>query len=393
LNRHFHEILKLPFYVLSTILYAVSFIIPKDKKLWLFGSWEGEKYSDNSKYFFEYIRNEHKEVNAVWITKSKSIYNYLKSRNIPAERYTSLKGMILHLRAGVVVLTKGKKDVNHYLLTKNTKTIQLWHGVGYKKILFDTDLKNIYNKYIKNLYVFPVLKNFLRYDLLISTSDLMKKRFSGSFNMNIKNIPVTGYPRNDIFFRDTMDKRAGSKVKTILYAPTLRNEGIGSNTVGNLKKVEIEKLNSLLADNNTVMYVKLHFSEEDQIGDIDLSNIKLLKSDPFFDIQEFLCKTDILITDYSSIYFDFLLLDRPVIFFAYDLDDYIKNDRGLYEKYEDVTPGDMVRSWDEVICSVQKNLENPDRFKEERKKLKEKYWEYFDGKSSERVYNEIMKIL
>ena len=367
MNRYFHEILKLPFYALSTILYAVSFIIPKDKKLWLFGSWDGEKYSDNSKYFFEYINNNHKEINAVWITKSKTIYSYLKSRNIPAEKYNSIKGMILHLKAGVVVLTKGKKDVNHYLLTKNTKAIQLWHGVGYKKILFDTDLKNIYNKYIKNLYIFPVLKNFLRYDLLISTSDLMKKRFSGSFDMNIKKIPITGYPRNDIFFNSAAQLSSDNEEKTILYAPTHRHEGVEKNLGDVFSKDNLIKLNKSLHLINAKVHMKLHYYEESLLKEINLSNVVLLKSDPFFDIQEFLCKTDILITDYSSIYFDYLLLDRPIMFFAYDLEDYIKNDRGLYERYEDVTPGDIVRSWDEVEVSIKNYFDNPDRYKEERK--------------------------
>lgn len=383
----------MPFYVLSTIIYAVSFFIPKDKKLWLFGSWDGEKYSDNSKYFFEYMLNKHKVVNAIWITKNTVIYNYLKSKNLPVEKYNSLRGRILHLRAKVVILTKGKKDVNHYLLAINTKTIQLWHGVGYKKILFDTDLKNIYNRYIKYLFFFPILRNFLKYDMLISTSILMQSRFSGSFNMDIKKIPITGYPRNDILFSNSAKLDSDNEVRTILYAPTLRNEGIDGSAAEKLSIEELSKVNDFLASINAKLYIKLHFSEEDQVRSIDLSNIRLLKSDPFFDIQEFLSRTDILITDYSSVYFDYLLLDRPIVFFAYDLENYISNDRGFYDKYEDVTPGDVVRSWAGVIDSIQKSLEDPGRYQEERRSLREKYWEHFDGKSSERVYKEIMKIL
>lgn len=387
------QISLLPSHLIGTLGYMIAYLWPKDKSIWVYGSWFGKKFSDNSMHFFKYMVHSHPEIKSIWITKDNMIYDRLKSDGFPVEKSNSMKGILLQLNAGVAVLTSGKYDVSQNLLSGRTKIIQLWHGIPLKKIGFDTYLAKINDKVVKYLVFLPVLKNLLKFDLLIATSAFIKPRFTVAFRLPEKKVTVTGYPRNDIFFTDHRYTSAINGPKTILYAPTLRNEGIDSGTVGILKYEQIEKLNGFLADNNAVMYIKLHFSEEDQIGDVNLSNIKLLKSDPFFDIQELLCKTDILITDYSSIYFDYLLLDRPIIFFAYDLENYVANDRGLYEKYEDVTPGDMVRNWDEVICSVQKNLENPDRFKEERKKLKEKYWEHFDGKSSERVYNEIMKIL
>jgi len=336
---------------------------------------------------------EHPEIKSVWITKDQEIYNRLKKDGFPVVKANSFKGFFLQLKAGAAVLTSGKYDVSQNLLTGRTKVIQLWHGIPLKKIGFDTYIGNINDRLVRYLFFIPVLKNLLKFDLIISTSEFIKPRFSVSFRLPDKKVPVTGYPRNDIFFSNEVKGVSDNEVKTIFYAPTLRNEGLGGSAAKKFKAEELTKVNMFLAGINTKLYIKLHFSEENQLKDINLSNVVLLNSDPFFDIQDFLCRTDILITDYSSVYFDYLLLDRPIIFFPYDLEDYIKNDRGLYERYENVTPGFVVNSWDGVIDSIQKSLEDPGRYKEERRKLRETYWDYFDGRSSERVYNEIVKIL
>jgi CDP-glycerol glycerophosphotransferase (TagB/SpsB family) len=336
---------------------------------------------------------EHPEIRSVWITKDKEIYDRLKKDGFPVVKANSIRGFILQLKAGVAVLTSGKYDVSQNLLTGRTKIIQLWHGIPLKKIGFDTYLAKINDRLVRYLFFLPVLKNLLKFDLLISTSEFIKQRFMSSFRLSGQKVPVTGYPRNDILFSNSAKLDSNNGVRTILYAPTLRNEGTGGSAVEKLGIEELSKVNSFLTDINAKLYIKLHFSEEDLLKDINLSNIVLLRSDPFFDIQEFLCRTDVLITDYSSVYFDYLLLDRPIVFFAYDLENYIKNDRGFYDQYEDVTPGYIVRSWDEVEVSIKKYLAEPDRYQEERKKLTEKYWGHFDGKSSERVYSEIMKVL
>lgn len=385
------QISLIPLHVLGTFGYVVSYFYPKDKNLWIFGSWFGKKFSDNSMHFFKCMLRCHPEIKCTWITKDKKIYDILKNDGYPVEKSNSLKSIILHLKAGAAVLTAGKYDVNQNFLAGRTTIIQLWHGIPLKKIGFDTYISSIYSKLVRYLFFLPVLRNLLKFDIVLSTSVSLRERFSKAFMLKAEQTPVTGYPRNDILFDSNRICKNDEKI--ILYAPTLRNEGLESKMSEVISADKMSELNEELKKLNAKMHIKLHFAEENLIEGMNLSNVILLRSDPLFDMQEFLCKTDILITDYSSVYFDYLLLDRPVIFFAYDLEDYIKNDRGLYEKYEDVTPGDIVRSWNEVVYSVQKNLETQDRFKEERRLLREKYWDHFDGRSSERVYKEIIKIL
>ena len=382
------QISLLPLHIIGTFCYMISFCSPKKKNLWIYGAWFGQKFSDNSMHFFKYMLKNQPEINSVWITKNEIIYKKLKEQGIPVEKSNSLKGILIQLRAEFVILTSGKYDVNQNFITSKTKTIQLWHGIPLKKIVFDTYLNKIYNRLVKYLFFLPVLKNLLNFDMIISTSEFLKERFSGAFNLPERQTPITGYPRNDIFFKP---ESKPNKEKIILYAPTHRNEGMGDKLPEYLSMGELGKVNEAIKILNVKLYIKLHYCEEEMLGDIDFSNIVILKSDPLFDIQEFLCKTDILITDYSSIYFDFLLLDRPIIFFAYDLEDYKQNDRGLYESYEDVTPGDIVETWDQVLSGIARDLKNPDKFSKERKLFCDKCWDYKDGNSSQRVYEAITK--
>jgi CDP-glycerol glycerophosphotransferase (TagB/SpsB family) len=385
------QITLLPLHVLGTFGYMISFFYPKDKNIWIFGSWFGKKFSDNSMHFFKYMLKEHPEISSVWITKDEMIYERLKKEDFPVQKSNSLKGIYIQLKAGVGVITAGKYDVNQNFVSGQTKIIQLWHGIPLKKIGFDTYIGKLNDSLVRHLFFLPVLRSLLKFDIVLSTSGSLSERFAKAFRLKPDQVPVTGYPRNDVFF--DYNKKDLSVEKIILYAPTHRNEGLEGKVS---KVISIEKMtgiNEELKKLNAKMYIKLHFTEEHKIEELNMANVVLLKSDPFFDIQEFLCRTDLLITDYSSVYFDYLLLDRPIIFFAYDLEDYVANDRGFYEKYEDVTPGDLVKDWDGAINSIKKCINDPDRFKTERKLLREKYWEFQDGKSSERVYQEIMRIL
>lgn len=388
-NYIIKQLSLLPMHIIGTFCYTLSYFYPKNKDLWIYGAWFGKKFNDNSMYFYKYMINTHTEVKSVWITKDKKIYDYLKKGKYPVEKANSFKGIMLHLRAGVAVLTSGKYDVNQNFLSGKTKIIQLWHGIPLKKIVYDTYLNNIYNSFVKYLFFLPVLRNLLRFDIVITTSEYLKKRYANAFKLKDCQVPATGYPRNDIFFKS--EKSNPNKEKVILYAPTLRNEGLDGRTAEIISLDKLTKVNEALKESNSMLYIKLHYKEENFLKDIELSNIILLKRDPFFDMQEFLTRTDILITDYSSIYFDYLLLDRPIIFFAYDLDDYIRNDRGFYDKYEDVTPGPVAKSWSEVIENIEESLKYPDKYSRERKLLCNKCWDHQDGNSSNRVYEEIIK--
>ena len=102
---------------------------------------------------------------------------------------------------------------------------------------------------------------------------------------------------------------------------------------------------------------------------------------------------DLLITDLSSILFDYLLLDKPIVFSAFDMDTYIKRDRELYYRYEEITPGPKGENWTEVMQHVLELLNDPSIYEEERAQIKNRFNTYHDGSSSERVYTHVVKMM
>lgn len=379
------QISLIPFHIIGTFGYIISYFWPKDKYLWIYGAWVGERYCDNAKYFFNYMLEYHPEIKSVWITRNSTVYEYLKSKGIRVYYSSSFRGIYLHLTAKIAVLNNGRYDINQNFISRRTRLVQLWHGIPLKKIGYDTEIGIIYDRYIKYLFFLPVLRDLIRFDMVISTSEVMTHRLKSAFRLFESQLPVTGYPRTDIFFNELKSRENDKKI--ILYAPTHRNEGLNNKLPTVLSEDNLNIINSYMKKNDLIFYIKLHHLEEKFLKSCEYSNIILLKNDPLFDMQEFLLLADVLVTDYSSIFFDYLLLNRPIIFFAYDLEDYIKNDRELYEDYKSVATGLICKSWDEVISALEISLKDPQKYESKRNELKNKIWKYFDTKSSERVYN------
>jgi len=369
--------------------YMFSYFVPKNETLWLFGCWFGDKYCDNSKYLFEYVLSNFKGLKVYWVTKNKKVYEELNKQGKPVLYYKNFKTIWIILRAKVFVMTSGLEDFIYYFMINNkTLRIQLWHGVGNKRIGYNSAKTNIRFLKIKKLFL-PFLINY-RYSIVISTSDLMKDRFITSFGLQKNASPITGYPRNDIFYKQKQTKHNNYK---ILYAPTHRKYNDNKYNSYIPTKEILDKINSFSQKYNILFYIKLHYYDEGKISKKCYENVKIINSDPFFDIQKKLSEIDLLITDYSSIYFDFLLLDRPVIFSAFDLDEYTKNDQGMYESFESVAAGYIAKNWDEILEWILKLKENPDLYKKERKQIRDRFHKYQDGKSCERVFQEIKKLI
>lgn len=379
---------KMSFFLLK-ILKLPSLSIFKQRNIWVFGSWKGEKYNDNSKALFEYAQNK-KDVRPIWITKSDKVCGYLTKNGYECYKFYSLKGIYFCLIAKVVVISVSYFDVSPfaYLFPWKLKIIQLWHGTPLK-CLED----KIFSK-VQNIITKLLKKYFGRsFDILISGTNLNKKIYSELFGIKEEKIKITGQPRNDLMFieRSLKEEINLDKQKTILYLPTWR-EYDSNHDLFFQYGFDVHVMNEFLKRIDAILLIKFHVNEstkgkffpnEEKIERINFINID--------DIYEILGKVDILITDYSSIYFDFLLLDRPIIFSPFDLETYEK-ERGFYYNYEDVTPGPKAKNWDEIINNIQEVLEND--FYKEKKKLVNKQFNFWnDGKSSERVFQEILKLI
>jgi CDP-glycerol glycerophosphotransferase (TagB/SpsB family) len=156
---------------------------------------------------------------------------------------------------------------------------------------------------------------------------------------------------------------------------------------------DLKSVNSRLAELHVILLVKVHRFHlgEVRLLDRSLSNVLFVKDEDIDqDIYNILSETDLLITDYSSVYFDYLLLNKPIIFAPFDIDSYIASERPLYYNYADVTPGPKARNWDEVIKCIEAIVRKSDVYEEQRLKVDSVFNAYHDGYSSQRVYQAIV---
>lgn len=381
-------ILKLILQISNLILYYASYCIWKNKSLWIFGSWFGDKYCDNPKYLFEYINKYHPEISCVWLSNNQSTIDLVRNLGFEAYYTYSLKGYLLSSRAIVSVVSTSFEDVNKYIPIKYI--INTWHGIPLKKILYDDKINNSHKDTRKSIIlrsIFPFRKILSDYSVIIASSESEAINLSSAFNKPINNISICGLPRNDVF--NKCDQPTNNN--KIIYMPTHRGEG--KFDIYNLFETELLFINSELLRLGIDLYVKLHFYHCN-IKQCDLSNIHFISDDEINqDIYSILNSFDMLITDYSSVYFDFLLSGRPIIFAPFDLDDYLSSDREMYFDYNEVTPGPKCRNWHEVMEWISNFKNNPDLFALDRKLLKDLFHVYQDGSSCERVYKEALRLI
>jgi len=370
-------------------LRIVDSLIPKNEKIWIFGSSNGLGYSDNSKALFEYVSKNKENIRAIWLTKQIKTKQEINSKGYESYLFYSRKGVYFGLIAKVLVISTSFLDLNlpAYGLPKNKKIIQLWHGTPLKKL----------GRFQFSLLKSLLLRLFLNYlgrdcDLVISTTPLNRTIYAEQFNIDEHNIKLTGQPRNDALINQTK-LRGQSKEKIFLYLPTWRE--YDSNFDFFIKyNFDPKKINSFLHKNNSRLIIKFHHvdREKNQIFH-DLfkttSNISLSKIQ---DIHPFLPNVAVLLTDYSSVFFDFLLLNRPIVFTCFDLDEYTAK-RNFYYNYESVTPGPKARNWDDVLMYLQDIVNGVDRYEIRREKIRRMFNEFSDSNNSQRVYETIIESL
>jgi len=265
----------------------------------------------------------------------------------------------------------------------------------------------LYSKGIKRLF-FKIIMPFVfrNPDYLVSTSPIITEKFGLSFRVEEKNIFETGLPRNDALLKtikgekifvdnitlDKITKAKSEEKKIIMYMPTFRDTG--DLPVDEI--INLEKLDMILEKNNGFMILKVHELSSIAKGiretKLDLKNI--ITCEPKSDAYPLLRETDILITDYSSVYFDFLLLQRPIIFYAYDLEKYINKDRQLFFDYDNrIIPGKIVKKSDELLNHIKFLLTNDDdEFQKKRKEMLNLFFTHHDSDSSKRLVSKIFEI-
>ena len=396
------ELNKLFFGVLLYPIYLLGKIIPKSENMWIFGAWYGNRYSDNTSYLFEYVIKEKKEITAVWLSDKREIISNLRSKGFKAFHKNSILGFYYGCRAAVTFVNCGYSDVNMYAVGKSLK-VQLWHGIPLKKIKYDDKINE--NKYhnpfyngIKSalLFIFPFLNDL--FNLIISSSKEVTLRMASAFRVDPAKIIETGYPRMDRIFAPkdeqlnliNLRQEWSEFGKIILYAPTHRKEGQGGASL--FDSMDFQIFNEILSNNNAAMFIKMHYHHElnnNYLVNKSFSNIIYLEESDVPDINNILPFVDVLITDYSGVLLDYLILDKPIIPTSFDLEDYIKTDRELYEDYSETVLGANCNNWDQVQNRLQDIFLGNDLSISFRKEMSTRYFKYLDTDNCKRIIESV----
>lgn len=325
--------------------------------------------SSNNKALYLYcIKNN---VETIILTNNKQHIDELEQNNLPYAILDTKEADYEIAIAKCIIFDQGNYT---YLpeLHPEQKTIQLWHGVGLKKM---SKMNNI------------------TYDYFISTSNWTNEtNFKNIFQS--KKFLNFGYPRNDIFFQNeenldflfcdrfvltTILRNKGKRI--VLYTPTHRENN-------SELLINLNSLNERLNDLNILFIIKFHpFTLEfySKVKETKYTNIVFHNA--YGDIYPLLKHVDILVSDYSSIVYDFLLLNKPIIFYIYDFDEYIRNVSLLFD-FDDYSPGIKVYSQEELIKSF--TLE--DTYKEKRENIRDKFFDNKKQLASKKILDIIMNI-
>ncbi|WP_058485671.1 CDP-glycerol glycerophosphotransferase family protein [Defluviitalea phaphyphila] len=391
------------FWLINFIMFNLIKIFPRDKKIWVYGAWLGNKYADNAKYFFEYMNSYHPEIRSIWITKNKEIKKYLKNKGYEVYNHLEIKGIWFRLRAGVQLYTNGLFDFGNVVLCGGAYIIALWHGMPIKKITYDEVARNNTNKiiiFLKNIKI--KLFNECYRNMSICTSNFMLKNISSAFRIKKDNIVITGQPRNDVFIKN-LDKKnvlakfvpnITNKKKIILYLPTYRTSDDSSRKFNNFLNnlINNKELIKLLEDSDSYLLIKWHLLAKN-INEHITNRIIFLNDNNVDDVQELLAVSDIHVTDYSSSLVDFLLLERPVIFLAPDLKEYISKENGLYIDYNYLAGELKATNSKEFVELLYKIMNDNISYLQHIKKLNNLFNEKQSCNFSENVYNKVVEKL
>ncbi|UOB21210.1 CDP-glycerol glycerophosphotransferase family protein [Macrococcus armenti] len=378
---------------LSYSIYETKTVhLPIIKNTFVFESFNGRGYSDNPKYIYEYLYKTYPEYQYIWIVNDLNI-----SIPGPATKIKRLSKEYYDAYARSEFWISNTRLPSNLKKRPGQTYIQTWHGTPLKKLVLDMESVKLPNTTTLE-YKLKFLKESERWDYLISPNDYSTEIFTRCFNVPKSKILTTGYPRNEMLQKRKDDKiycgnlKGKLKIdydkKVILYAPTWRDTDY--NDEGNYAfKLQLD-LDAFLkqTNENTVLLLRLHYLIAEKIELPD--HPRIINVSDFDDIADLYLISDLLITDYSSVFFDFSILNRPIIFFSYDLDLYKDELRGFYLDYYNDLPGPICKTNEGLFKTINQLLIKYDGLYNE--SFYKKLNKYEDGCSSKKITNYIVDV-
>lgn len=353
-------------YLICYCIYPFSFLFPRSRKKWAFGSFRGA-FNDNAKYYFIYASTHLKEKNCAWLSINRKTVKLIRSKGMKAYHVLSPQGIWFALTSKYWFYNAYSSDIL-FCLSGNTIRVNLWHGLSMKLIEFKIKEGPLADRFVKRTLKerFYHPETFQRPDYVLSSTGFFTTDFSDSFRIPVSRCLEFGYPRNEILLcsdeermrfveqyepietKELIVKLKNAKYEHVfLYLPTWRD----AQRDLFVNHFDLKRMDALMRERGSLLLLKPHANTvaDDSIVD-GLTNILLFRST--FDIYPVLPYTDVLITDYSSITFDYMLMaNKGEFLYIYDYQEY-KKERGFAYSFDTLPVGKKVGDFDSLVDAL-----------------------------------------
>lgn len=353
-------------YLICYCIYPFSFLFPRRKKKWAFGSFRGA-FNDNAKYLFIHVSENMPEVNCAWLGIKKAKVREIRAKGLKAYFILSPKGMWHALTSKYWYYNAYSSDIM-YCLSNGAILVNLWHGLPMKRIEFDITSGPLADRFVrhslKERFFHP--ESFQRPDFLLSASTFFTETFARSFRIPIDRCLLMGYPRNAILTCAENERQAfvekyepeltqkwidslkkGAYDKVLVYLPTWRD----SQREFFARDFDLKALDEVLRQCNALFLLKPHANvslDEKMVN--GFTNVVLLPST--MDIYPVLPYTDVLVTDYSSVMYDYVLMEhKGIVLYLYDFQEYEK-ERNFTMPFDELAIGKKVFDFESLLATI-----------------------------------------
>lgn len=365
--------------------------MPLRKDWVLIESFFGKSYSDNPKYLYEYLqRTRGDKYRYIWVLNQKSA-TLAKSGKHKRVKRNSLRYVYYASRSGYRIANARPPAWNKS--RPGVVFLQTWHGTPLKKLVFDLDDIQSASQNHKVLFY----QQSREWDYMVSANPFSTDVFERAFAFDREKILEAGYPRNDILYAENKDEIAlevkrefgiPEDKRVILYAPTWRdNQFYGKGRYKFELAMDLQRMREEFSGDSVIL-LRTHY----YIADIlDLSGYEgfVFNGSQYEDVSRLYLASDICITDYSSVFFDYANLKRPILFFVYDMDSYADEIRGIYFDMETELPGPLLHTNDELVEALGHMDAVTEKYKERYEQFYERFCCIDDGHASERIIEKV----
>ena len=364
--------------------------LPVKPKTILYESFLGRNFSDSPKAIYQHLQaNYPGKFKHIWVMAD---HTDTGPGNQPDTKVVKRFGWrYMYYLATAKYQVINMRQPKWFIKRPGTKFLATWHGTPLKHLVFDMDNVASANPHYKEIFY----QQSRQWDYLITANQFSVDVFEHAFMYPTQKMLSTGYPRNDILSAPDKASQANNikqklgiplDKKVILYAPTWRDDDYYS--VGNYKftlKLDIPRLKRELGQ-DYVLVLRTHYFITDHLDTTGFGDFVYNESS-YDDISELYLISDVLITDYSSVFFDYAILKRPILYFVYDYEKYRSVLRGFYLNMETDLPGPLLKTNDEVLGALH-NLPAVERqYRDAYQQFSKRFNAWEDGHATQRVVN------